>query len=260
MGVRIGVFDSGLGGLSVLKALRARLPQAELLYVADSAHAPYGERDEDFIAQRSQVLCRFLLDQGAQLIVVACNTATAAAIHHMRTLHPDVPIVGVEPGVKPAVARSPGGVIGVLATPRTLDSQKFKDLVARHGRLARIVTQPCPGLAAAIEHARLDDPALKSLVRRLAAPLRECKVDTVVLGCTHYPFVRHLFADEFGPDVDIIDTAEAVADQAARLSASLPAKGARTSQMQMWTSADPAHLDAVVAHWLNLQIWSKQMK
>jgi glutamate racemase len=254
LGVRIGVFDSGLGGLSVLRALRKRLPQAELLYVADSAHAPYGERDEDFIAQRSEALCQFLLGQGVHAIVVACNTATAAAIHTLRSSHPALPIVGVEPGVKPAVALSPGGRIGVLATPRTLASDKFQALLHRHGRSAQVFTQACPGLAAAIENGELNDPALHALVQRFTQPLKTAQVDTVVLGCTHYPFVAHLIQKELGSGVTIVDTAQAVADHTARLCARLIPAATSPGKLRLWTSGDPAHLNAVAGNWLNLEI------
>lgn len=255
----IGVFDSGLGGLSVLRALHERLPLADLTYVADSGHAPYGERDDDFIAARSRQICDYLLAQSVDAIVVACNTATAAAIHLLREAYPHLPIVGVEPGVKPAVARSLNKRIGVLATPSTLASGKYKRLIEAHAQGATLVSQACPGLAREIESGQLDTPALKQLVKRFAQPLREAGVDTVVLGCTHYPFVAPLFQDALGSGVTVMDTAHAVAEHTARLCAQttslrqaqtgrLPSSGA----LKFCTSADPAHLAAVVANWLGL--------
>ncbi|MFZ4552576.1 MAG: glutamate racemase [Aquabacterium sp.] len=257
-GHRIGVFDSGLGGLSVLQALRARLPHAEMLYVADSGHAPYGEKDVAHITARSLHISRFLLGQGADAIVVACNTATAAAVHALRAQWPHVPIIGVEPGVKPAVKQSPGKCIGVLATPGTLASEKFRQLVARHVHEARITLQACPGLAKEIETGVLDSPRLRELVTVFSAPLKEAGVDTVVLGCTHYPFVRALFSHAFGEHVSIIDTAEAVARQVARQlngtpsndnSLSPPHKG----ETRLWSSGDPKHLSETVHRWLGLR-------
>lgn len=260
----IGVFDSGLGGLSVLGALRERLPRAALTYVADSGHAPYGERDGEFIVSRSQRICDFLMARQVDAIVVACNTATAAAIHLLREAHPGLPIVGVEPGVKPAVALSRNKRVGVLATPSTLASEKYRRLIAQHGHDAVIVPQPCPGLAKAIEAGDLDSPALRELVVRFAQPLREAGVDTVVLGCTHYPFVMPLFQEALGPDVAIVDTARAVAEQAARLAATrrhhgaLPSKQNGTEnhkfadEIHLFSSADPEHLALVARHWLGI--------
>lgn len=257
-GPRIGVFDSGLGGLSVLKALRQHLPAAELLYVADSGHAPYGERDDGFIAERSLAITRFLLDQGAQAMVVACNTATAAAVHSLRAQWPDMPIVGVEPGVKPAVAASHNKRVGVLATPATLSSAKFKHLMTQHGQGAELFLQPCPGLAKEIEKGQLDTPTLRALVQSFSEPLLQSGADTVVLGCTHYPFVAPLFQEALGPGVRIVDTADAVARHTARmvnqrfLSASHASDA--PGRTLLWSSADPEHLRLVARQWLGLDV------
>lgn len=254
-GLRIGLFDSGLGGLSVLRDLRQHMPLAQLLYIADSGHAPYGERDDAFIAGRALAISEFLLNQGAQVIVVACNTATAMAVHTLRLRWPQLPIVGVEPGVKPAVALSVNKRIGVLATPGTLASDKFKRLIEMHGQDAVIVLQPCPGLAKEIESGQLDSPALRALVETFSKPLREAQVDTVVLGCTHYPFVAPLFQQALGPKVRIIDTAQAVARQTQRVSAELPRlnqpHGGPTTQL--WTSGSAPHLAQVAERWLGLK-------
>jgi len=255
----IGVFDSGLGGLSVLRALHERLPQADLTYVADSAHAPYGERDDDFIAARSHHICDHLIAQQVDAIVVACNTATAAAIHRLRQTYPALPIVGVEPGVKPAVAQSPSKRIGVLATPSTLASDKYRRLIDQHGMGAVIVSQACPGLAREIESGQLDTPALRELVERFSKPLREADVDTAVLGCTHYPFVAPLFQQALGREVTVLDTASAVAEHAARLCAraqtehaAQAAGHASNGLLHFCTTAEPAHLAHAVHHWLGL--------
>ncbi|CAH0356267.1 glutamate racemase [Aquabacterium sp. CECT 9606] len=254
-GLRIGLFDSGLGGLSVLRDLRQHMPLAQLLYVADSGNAPYGERDDAFIAGRALAISEFLLSQGAQVIVVACNTATAMAVHTLRQRWPELPIVGVEPGVKPAVAVSVNKRIGVLATPGTLASDKFKRLIEMHGQDALIVLQPCPGLAKEIEAGHLDSPALRALVETFSQPLREAQVDTVVLGCTHYPFVAPLFQQALGPKVRIIDTAQAVARQTQRVSAELPRlpRPDYKPTTQLWTSGSVSHLAQVADRWLDLK-------
>jgi glutamate racemase len=257
-GAVIGVFDSGLGGLSVLRAIRSHLPQADLLYVADSGHAPYGEKSDEFIGERSEHICRFLMSQGAEVIVVACNTATAAAVHHLRQRWPGMPVVGVEPGVKPAVAQSRNQRVGVLATPFTLQSEKFRALIERHGGQAQIVLQPCPGLAREIEQGQLDSAALRELVQQFSQPLIDAGVDTAVLGCTHYPFVAPLFQQALGKGVRIIDTAEAVSRQTARLVQDLPAshparQGSSQGSTRLWSSADPALLTQVAHSWLGLQ-------
>lgn len=256
-GLRIGVFDSGLGGLSVLRALRAQMPAATLLYVADSGHAPYGERDDAFIQARSEHISDFLVHQGADAIVVACNTATAAAIHRLRLRCGDLPVIGVEPGVKPAVALSASKRVGVLATPGTLGSLKFRRLVEQHGQGAHLVLQACPGLAREIESGVLDTPALRDMVARFCAPLRAAQVDTVVLGCTHYPFVAPLIQTELGPNVHIVDTAHAVAQHTQRVSArhpdaAAPAHTPPSGDTRLWSSADPQHLQRVARAWLGL--------
>lgn len=252
-GLHIGLFDSGLGGLSILRALQRHMPRARLSYVADSANAPYGERDDAFIAGRAIAISEFLLSQGVQAIVVACNTATAMAVHTLRSRWPELPIVGVEPGVKPAVAWSVNRRVGVLATPGTLASEKFRRLIELHGRDAVIVPQPCPGLAKEIEAGELDTPALRALVARFSEPLRLAQVDTVALGCTHYPFVLPLFEQALGPGIRIVDTAEAVARQVQRVCVDLPASPPGSPSIQLWTTGSAPHLAQVAERWLDLK-------
>lgn len=246
----VGVFDSGVGGLSVLKALRAHLPHARLLYAADSGHAPYGERDDAFVIGRSRALARHLLDQGAGLIVIACNTATAAAAQVLRDEHPGLPIVGVEPGVKPAIALTRNGRIGVMATRGTLGSAKFQRLVATHAEGIDLHLQACPGLARALESGDADSAEVRDLVALYAAPLRAAGVDTVVLGCTHYPFAAARIQTELGSGVTLVDTADAVARRAAALLDSRAAEGTATPAARLWTSADVPALQRVAAQWL----------
>ena len=245
--------------MSVLKALRRELPGADLLYVADSGHAPYGERDVAHITARSEHITRFLLSQGAQAIVVACNTATAAAVQHLRSLWPDVPIIGVEPGIKPAVAQSTHRRIGVMATPSTLSSPRFRDLLSRHAVGAQVTLQPCPGLAREIERGQLDTPELRHLVTSFTEPLRAANVDTVVLGCTHYPFVRPLIEEALGRDVLVLDTSDAVARHAARQVGLSPGEPTAPGCTQLWSSGEPALLSQVVQHWLGLKAQAQPM-
>ncbi len=261
--VRIGIFDSGVGGLSVAQAIRARLPHAELLYAADTAHAPYGDRSEDFLCDRSERIARFLCDQGAQMIVVACNTATAAAVARLRSTWTAMPVVGVEPGVKPAVALSAARRIGVLATTRTLASEKFRRLAEAHADGATLVLQPCPGLADAIEAA--DSPGIEQLVDRYCAPLREAGVDVAVLGCTHYPFARPLFERAL-PGVQLVDTAEAIARQTARFADDLVDRGDADAgapsepAWRAWSSGSPQVLADFARRWLDLRVDVQDMR
>ena len=218
----IGIFDSGIGGLSVLRHIRQQLPHEHLIYFADSGYAPYGDKPEQTIVARTLAIGNFLVQQGCKALVVACNTATAAAIHLLRERYPNMPIVGVEPGLKPAAATTHTRVVGVLATDRTIASEKFHAL---HDQLTastgvRFIMQACTGLADQIEKGELTSPATQSLVQQYLAPLASSKADTVVLGCTHYPFVQPLIeqaakAAGMSP-VTIIDTGEPVARQLAR--------------------------------------------
>lgn len=219
----IGIFDSGVGGLSVLRHIQTQLPQENLLYFADSGCAPYGEKAEQFIVDRALAITDFLLQQGAKAIVVACNTATAAAIKALRARYPELPLVGVEPGLKPAAALTKNNTIGVLATERTLASTKFKQL-SKHiadSTGVRVFTQACIGLAAQIEKGELQSAATALLVQRYVAPLIAQGADTLVLGCTHYPFVLPLLQDAArratSASITIIDTGQPIALQLARL-------------------------------------------
>ncbi len=210
----IGVFDSGVGGLSVLRAIHDALPAERLVYIADSAHAPYGDRDPAFVRDRSAVLVELLLTMGVKAIVVACNTASVLAVDALRARHA-IPIVAMEPAIKPAVART-HGVVGVLATRQTLASASVARLCAAHAGSARIVLQACPGWVEQVERGDLDGPVTRELVTRHLSPLMRQGVDVLVLGCTHYPFLRPTIRAVVGPGVVLIDAAEAVAAQVAR--------------------------------------------
>ena len=211
----IGVFDSGVGGLSVLQRIRADLPHETLLYVADSGHAPYGNKSTELIARRAFAITEFLLGQDAKAVVVACNTATAAAIARLRA-HFSLPIIGIEPALKPAVTTTRSGVVGILATGHTVRSDKFAALLDQHGHRARVMVQPCPGLADCVEHGELNGPHPRALLERYLEPLLVAGADTLVLGCTHYPFLIPLIQRLVGPDVAILDPSPAVARQLRR--------------------------------------------
>jgi glutamate racemase len=252
---RIGVFDSGVGGLSVLRALHAHLPAAQMHYVADSGHAPYGERSDRHVLTRSRRIAEHLFGQGSQVLVIACNTATAVAAATLRDAWPGHPIVGVEPGLKPALALTRNGRIGVMATTATLRSAKFRQLLDTHARGREVLLQPCPGLAAAIERGQLDHPRLLALIDRFTRPLREAGVDTVVLGCTHYPFVRERIQSALGSGVAVVDTADAVARHTVTrlvgLSPSQPgAIPIQPARVVLQTSGDVALLQRIAERWL----------
>ncbi|QEA13827.1 glutamate racemase [Comamonas flocculans] len=266
----IGVFDSGIGGLSVLRALREELPQERFVYLADSAHTPYGEKGERFVRQRSLAIARRLVHEHAiKLLVVACNTATAAAVSALRENFTSLPIVGVEPALKPAALCSRTGHVGVLATHGTVQSTRFAELLARQGTLARFSVQACDGLAQAIEQATLPTAAPDEVLERTRAlcaryvsalgsfGTKEGEIDTLVLGCTHYVFVQPMLQELAGPQVTLIETGAAVARQARRkLQQHGPLadgfRGGRGEQLRLLTTGSLAALQAAAARWLAL--------
>jgi len=215
----IGVFDSGIGGLSVLRHVRTLLPNESLLYFADSGFAPYGEKPEAVIVERAVSIAAFLLTHNIKALVVACNTATAAAIAGLRSRYPELPVVGVEPGLKPAASLTHSKTVGVLATANTLASEKFLKLQAQVAQdtQVRFLLQACDGLEHQIEKGELASTETFQLVERYVAALLAQQADTLVLGCTHYPFVEPLIRAVTGPDVQIVDTGEPVARQLRRL-------------------------------------------
>lgn len=248
----IGIFDSGVGGLSVLRALHRRLPEVPLHYLADSAYAPYGDRSVEEIVERSVLITQHLLDQGACIVVVACNTATTQAIAALRARWPQVPFVGVEPGVKPAAAMSRNKRVGVMATRRTVDSERLRHLVEAHAQGCEVLLQPCPGLVDAIERGA-DDTTLDALVARHCTPLREAGVDVVVLGCTHYPFVAERIQACLGPGVQLLDTGEAVARRVQAVWQAMPQHGPAAdagAPPRLQTTGDPAALAALATRLL----------
>ncbi len=241
----IGIFDSGVGGLSVLCRIRDLYPQETILYLADQANVPYGSRTVQEIRDFSTEITRFLLQQGAKIIVVACNTASAAALNYLRETFPDTPIVGMEPAVKPAAMVTKSGKVGVLATPATFSSPRYASLMGRYTSNVTVLEDPCVGLVSLIEEGRLDTPVTAHLLQKVLRPMVAAGVDTIVLGCTHYPFVQSLIeslatTENEGQPVTIIDPAPAVARQVGRVLAQSdllsPASGA--GSMQLFTSGD----------------------
>jgi glutamate racemase len=226
----IGLFDSGVGGLAVLREVRGLMPQADLLYIADQANAPYGEKPLAAVRDRAEHLTRWLVEQGAGTVVIACNTASAVALHHVRDLHPRLTIVGMEPAVKPAAAGTNSGVVGIMATPATFQTDVVASLVERFAAGVEVLTRGCPGLAQEIEDGTVDLGTVLPHVR----PLVAAGADTIVIGCTHYSFVTQMIRDSAGPDVGIVDPAAAVARQVARVS---KASGSGTTRFA--TTANP---------------------
>lgn len=212
----IGIFDSGVGGLSVLRAIRTQMPHENLLYFADQGHVPYGPRSLEQVRQFSEAITRFLIAQGAKLIVVACNTASAAALHHLRETFPNIPFVGMEPAIKPAAEHTNSGVVGVLATPATFQGKLYASVVERFAKGVSVLQDTCPGLVEEIERGAMEAESTRNILAAALRPMLEKGLDTVVLGCTHYPFVIPIIKQIVGEDVRVIDPAPAVARQVER--------------------------------------------
>ncbi len=258
----IGVFDSGVGGFTVLRELRTLLPSARLRYLADTAYAPYGNRSPDEIRARSVAITEHLVEKGAELIVVACNTATAHAIEALRARWPALPFVGTEPGIKPAVAATRNGRIGLLATPSTAASTRLRALIDRHIGDRQVVVQSCAGVVDRIEAGDLDSAELQALVDRYCAPMRAAGIDTALLGCTHYPFIEPLWRAALGPEVELLRIETAVARRA--LSLWTPREG-DIPALDIETSGDPVALQRWIGRVLGwqdtaVQAWQPQSK
>jgi glutamate racemase len=256
----VGVFDSGVGGLSVAREILRALPAEDQLYVADTAWCPYGDRSVEEVRARSLAIGRWLEEQGAKVLVVACNTASGAALEVLREAL-RIPVVGLEPAVKPAVAASRAGRVGVMATSGTLRSERYARLVAAHANGATVLAQPCPGLADLVEDGFLEGPVLEAKLEEYVGPLRRAEVDTVVLGCTHYVFVQDAISRLLGPDVAIVESGPAIARQterilreagqletagtgAVRFRTTAPAEDVRPTVERLWGGPlDVAHLD-----------------
>lgn len=265
----VGVLDSGVGGLSVLVHLRRLLPAEDMVYFGDQAHIPYGPRPVGEIQAFTAAITRFLLAREAKIIVVACNTATAAAVDYLRETFPFVPFVGMEPAVKPAALHTRSGKVGVLATPSTLNSNRYAGLMARFAAGIAVYEDPCSGLVQLIEAGALTSSETRELLRRVVEPMLAEGVDTLVLGCTHYPFVRPLLEEIAGADVTIIDPAPAVARhtrfvlQQHQLQRQLQSQVAivdHIGNLRCYTSGDPKRLEAIARLVLDDDCPSRQVQ
>lgn len=252
----IGVFDSGVGGLSVLREINRLLPQESTIYCADQANVPYGSRTLDEVRQLAIGITRLLLQQACKLVVVACNTASAAALHQLRELFPDTPFVGMEPAVKPAAQSTLSRKVGVLATPATFQGELFASVVERFASDVELAEVVLPDLVAQIEQGLLEDRKTRSILVRHLSPLARDGVDTLVLACTHYAFVIPLIEELMGPSVQVIDPAPAVARQTARLveTHQLGAAPGKSTANRYLTSGDAVALQRTVARLLGREV------
>lgn len=251
----IGVFDSGVGGLSVLRHIRQRLPNERLIYVADSGHVPYGDKSREYIEERSLIITRFLQQQGADAIVIACNTASAAAAAALRSQF-KMPVIAMEPAVKPAVAASRNGIVGVLATTGTLASARFAALLERYAGEGEIITQGCPGLVEQVEKGELNGTQTRALIERYTQPLLARGADTLILGCTHYPFLASLIADVVGNNIALVDTGAAVARQLQRrIQCELTERLSGEASDEFFTSGDAVNAARIMS-----LLWGEEVK
>lgn len=243
----IGIFDSGVGGLSVLRAIRAQLPNENLLYFADQGHVPYGPRSLEEVRQFSEAITHYLLEHGAKLIVVACNTASAAALHHLRETFPQVPFVGMEPAVKPAAEQTHSGIVGVLATPATFQGELYASVVERFASGVTVLQNTCSGLVEEIERGAVGGEKAHEILETALRPMLGRGLDTVVLGCTHYPFAIPQIEAICGDAVRVIDPAPAVARQVERrLDALHLLKPQAEGDVQLITSGDVERLKSII--------------
>jgi glutamate racemase len=265
MNFPIGLFDSGVGGLSVWREIAAQLPQENTLYFADQIHIPYGPRSLEQIRSFSEAITRYLIDQGCKLIVVACNTASAAALKYLRAAFPEVPFVGMEPAVKPAAEHTRTGVVGVMATPATFQGELFASVVERFANGVKLINQICPGLVEQIEAGQLDAPETVALLDRFLAPIRSGGADTIVLACTHYPFVIDAIR-QLAPGIDVIDPAPAIARQINRVLSErgLLASAEQIGQHRFVTSGDRARFRSTAGALVQIEpstelaIWTEE--
>ena len=244
----VGIFDSGVGGISVLRAIREQMPEESMIYIGDQGHIPYGPRPMEQIRNFSEAITKFLLEHNAKIIVVACNTASAAALKYLREKFPDVQFVGMEPAVKPAAERTQTGKVGVLATPATLQGVLYASVVERFANGVELFQNTCPDLVQQIEQGNLDGKETRRILEDALVPMLEKNIDTVVLGCTHYPFVIPLIQQIVGDNVRVIDPAPAVAKQTWRLleAKAMRSQSSQQARVKFYTSGDPDALKAML--------------
>lgn len=244
----IGIFDSGIGGLTVLQVAQEALPTERFLYVGDNAHMPYGPRSLAEVRAFSMGIVRGLLAKDCKLIVIACNTASAAALSSLREAYTGVLFVGMEPAVKPAVEHTRTGTVGVIATVATFQSELYASVVERFAHEVEVLHQPCPGLVKQIEAGEFDSPKTEAMLRGWLEPMLERNIDALVLGCTHYPIVRPLIEGIVGPNVRVIDPAPAIARQVKRLleQEDMTAPADAVGGTTYWTSGDASEFAAMM--------------
>jgi len=250
----VGIFDSGVGGLTVLQEIRLALPAESIVYVADSAHAPWGDKPPSYVRERGLKISRFLIEQGVKAIVIGSNTGTAGSAEAVRSSL-SIPVVGIEPGIKPAVAATRSGVVGAIVPAAVGGSDRLASLLDRFGSDVRVIVQPVPGVVEHIEAADLDGPELRAMLEGYVRPMLDAGADTIVLGSTHYVFLKPVLQELFGPDVALIETGAAVAR---RLGTVLEERGLRAEggdgAERFWTSGDPLISTRVVSSLLGRDV------
>lgn len=256
----VGVFDSGIGGLTVWQEIHRQFPDESTLYLADQKNLPYGPRPAENVLALAGAATRFLLDAGCKAIVLACNTASAAALHELREQYPAIPFVGMEPAVKPAAQRSRTRVVGVMATPGTLQGQMFADAVARFAHGVTVVNQACPGLVELIECGRSEEDKIRTLLQTFLRPIQDAGADTLVLACTHYPFLRQQIQAIVGPQVDVIDPAPAVARQLGRVLSAGTLRSDQPARHRFLTTGRPDGLQSALKRLLQLEQAAEQVE
>ncbi|MCL1908399.1 MAG: glutamate racemase [Holophagaceae bacterium] len=247
----IGIFDSGVGGLSVYKSIGLLRPDINTIFIADQAHVPYGSRSLEEVSKFAIGITKYLLKKEAELIVVACNAASAAALRDLRRAFPDVPFVGMEPAVKPAALSSTSGTVGVLATPATFLGKLYASVVERFASNVNVMTSTCPGLVEQIEAGNLNSPITTYILEEALIPMVEAGADSIVLGCTHYPFVMPIVRSIVGPQVNIIDPSPAIARQVDRLLGDATWSARKSGFAQFFTTGDPVVLEKLFPILLN---------
>ncbi len=250
----IGIFDSGVGGLSVWREVRRQFPEEDLIYLGDQAHVPYGERSREQVLAYSRGIIRYLLHKQTKLVIIACNTASAVALAELRNTYPSLPFVGMEPAVKPAAQETSTGVVGVLATPATFQGDLYASTVEKFAKGVKVLQDTCPGLVGEIEAGRIDSRQTRQILERALLPMLAEGVDEIVMGCTHYPFVIPLIREIAGEGIQVIDPAPAVARQAGRLLTEydLFKQSGKEAKTRFYTSGDPAHLTRLLKLLLSL--------
>jgi glutamate racemase len=237
----IAMFDSGVGGLSILRDVRSMYPNEDILYFGDQGHVPYGPRPLEQIRGFVRGIVRFFLDHNAKIIVIPCNAASAAGLHHARELFPQIPIVGMEPAIKPAAERTQKGVIGVITTKATYQGELFASVVDRFAKDIEVVTQVCPEFVRLVEAGQFDGPEVRSIAGAYLQPLRDAGIDQMVIGCTHFPFLMPVLTDILGPRVEIVDPGPAIARQTGRIISDMRNSDDHSGKVTYYTSGDINH-------------------